>query len=62
MGCFQNCISLKELYLPNTISQIGLDAFSKCNDEIKIVSEKTGRNIKTTEAQIQFLRDHFVEA
>jgi len=59
--CFSNCSSLQELILPKTISKIGFNAFAGCNNEVKIFSEKTGRNIQTTESQIAFLKDHFVE-
>ena len=59
-NCFKGCAELKELYLPETIVKIGSNAFQGC-DNVKIFSKKTGRNIRTTQNQLEFLSNHFVE-
>ena len=62
VGCFSGCQNLKEVLLPETVVKIGTDAFKDCtNGEFKIYSKKTGRNIRTSQGQIQFLQDHFAE-
>lgn len=61
VSCFSGCQILKEVYLPETVVKIGIDAFKDTDSDLKIYSKKTGRNIKTIQGQIQFLQDHFVE-
>ena len=58
---FSGCSELRELYLPDTIQEIGYNAFKDCNDDLKIFSKKTGRRIISNEQEIDFLKNHFVE-
>lgn len=61
IGCFSGCNNVLEIKIPDTVNRINANAFKDC-DKVTILAKKTGRNIMTTQGQIDFLKMHFKEA